>query len=248
MHSSLEQCSCTYTETAARADIFTLMAAMSSYFTVLYSNSQRSVYFQNANNQQRPMSSTHTNLSLLFGVAFVSLATGFYLGQTIPQLSSKPAKKTAPDAPQEESDEEYSEDESDYEINSLALNDVPGEVKMALVVRQDLKMEKGKIAAQCAHAALGCYRLIATDPSKQSYNPVMTERWLHGGQAKIALKCKDKEMMDELYAKALSMDVNACVIHDAGRTQIAAGSATVVGIGPAPKAVLDQITGDLKLL
>ena len=201
------------------------------------------------------MPSTNTNFSVLFGVAFVSLATGFYLGQTIPQLATG-SKKVVAKQPEsldnedddESEDSEESEYESDYEVESTALNDIPGEVKMALVVRQDLKIEKGKIAAQCAHAALGCYRLIATDPAKKSYNPVMTARWLRGGQAKIALKCKDKEMMDELYAKALSMDVNACVIHDAGRTQIAAGSATVVGIGPAPKAVLDQITGDLKLL
>ena len=53
--------------------------------------------------------------------------------------------------------------------------------------------------------------------------------------------------MDELYAKAISLGVNSTVIHDAGRTQIVAGSATVLGLGPAPKSVLDQITGDLKL-
>ena len=50
-----------------------------------------------------------------------------------------------------------------------------------------------------------------------------------------------------LFAQAMSIGVNAAIIHDAGRTQIAAGSATVLGLGPAPKAVLDQITGDLKL-
>ncbi|EDO15533.1 hypothetical protein Kpol_479p21 [Vanderwaltozyma polyspora DSM 70294] len=148
---------------------------------------------------------------------------------------------------EDEEDEEDEEEYSDYEIDSLSLNDVPGEVRMALVIRQDLGMTKGKIAAQCCHAALSCFRMIAVDPKKTSYNPIMTNRWLHHGQAKITLKCPDKETMDELYAKAISLDVNACVIHDAGRTQIAAGSATVLGLGPAPKAVLDQITGDLKL-
>ena len=199
------------------------------------------------------MSQLNSNIPAYFGIAFVALATGFYLGQTIPQLTQQDKKKTIqkPKIPLEESqddeEDEESEEESDYEINSTALNDIPGEVRMALIVRTDLKMEKGKVAAQCAHAALGCYRLIATDPSKKSYNPIMTQRWLNGGQAKITLKCQNKEMMDELYATALSLDVNACVIHDAGRTQIAAGSATVLGIGPAPKAILDQITGDLKL-
>ncbi|KAG0662369.1 Gluconate transport-inducing protein [Maudiozyma exigua] len=195
------------------------------------------------------MSQLNSNIPTYFGIAFAALATGFYLGQTIPQLTQQDKKKSTEksQATLEEQEEELSEEENDYEIDSMALNDIPGEVRLALVVRTDLKMEKGKAAAQCAHAALGCYRLIATDPLKKSYNPTMTQRWLSGGQAKITLKCQNKEMMDELYAKALSLDVNACVIHDAGRTQIEPGSATVLGIGPAPKAILDQITGDLKL-
>ena len=227
------------------------------------------------------MSNNRLNLSILFSVAFGSLALGYYLGQISPGPGAQDRRRrragarrlpnssignvTEGDISRE--DEEYDEeggseysdvdedeeeededlDEEDYEISSLSLNEVPGEVRMALVIRQDLKMERGKIAAQCCHAAVGCYRLIATDPSRKSYNPVLTDRWLKGGQAKITLKCPDKEMLDELYAKAISLGVNALVIHDAGRTQVAPGSATVLGLGPAPKPVLDQITGDLKL-
>ncbi|CAL9732295.1 peptidyl-tRNA hydrolase 2 [Monosporozyma unispora] len=201
------------------------------------------------------------NLPVLFAVSALSLASGYYIGQSIPREAVPNKKKESQkklkeviqkakkDAKDKESDEEYEEEseEEDYEIESTALNDVPGEVRMALVIRQDLGMQKGKIAAQCCHAALGCYRLIATNPSRASYNPTMVNRWLRGGQAKITLKCPDKDVMDELYAKAIAMGVNANVIHDAGRTQIAAGSATVLGLGPAPKAVLDQITGELKL-
>lgn len=54
--------------------------------------------------------------------------------------------------------------------------------------------------------------------------------------------------MEELQATALSLGICAEVIHDAGRTQIAAGSATVLGIGPAPKSVVNAVTGHLKLL
>ena len=50
-----------------------------------------------------------------------------------------------------------------------------------------------------------------------------------------------------LQAAAMSLSLTAKVIHDAGRTQIAAGSATVLGIGPAPKSLVDQVTGALKL-
>ena len=51
-----------------------------------------------------------------------------------------------------------------------------------------------------------------------------------------------------LQATAISLGLVAEVIADAGRTQIASGSHTVLGIGPAPKGVVDRVTGGLKLL
>lgn len=54
--------------------------------------------------------------------------------------------------------------------------------------------------------------------------------------------------MYELQAKAMSLGLTAEIIADAGRTQIEAGSHTVLGIGPAPKSVVDAVTGHLKLL
>lgn len=51
-----------------------------------------------------------------------------------------------------------------------------------------------------------------------------------------------------LQAQAVSLGLCAEVIHDAGRTQIASGSATVLGVGPGPKSVVDQVTGHLRLL
>lgn len=68
------------------------------------------------------------------------------------------------------------------------------------------------------------------------------------GQAKVALQVKSEEELEMLQAQAMSLGLVAHIIHDAGRTQIASGSATVLGIGPAPKSVMDQVTGHLKLL
>lgn len=145
---------------------------------------------------------------------------------------------------------DYSYEESDDEgidIDSSDLNTVPGEVRMTLVVRHDLKMGKGKAAAQCLHATLALYKKM-TNPESDAYNPEMVRRWEYGnGQAKITLQVPDEESMDLLFAQAISLGVNSYIVHDAGRTQIASGSATVLGLGPAPKAVLDQITGELKL-
>lgn len=68
-----------------------------------------------------------------------------------------------------------------------------------------------------------------------------------GGQAKVTLQVGSEDELLMLHATALSLSLTAKVIHDAGRTQIAAGSATVLGIGPAPKSLIDQVTGSLRL-
>lgn len=100
----------------------------------------------------------------------------------------------------------------------------------------------GKIAAQASHATLACYKaLLATS------SPIL-KRWERLGQAKIAVQVKSEDELEMLQAQAMSMGVCAQVVRDAGRTQIAAGSATVLGVGPAPKSVIDRITGHLKLL
>lgn len=78
-------------------------------------------------------------------------------------------------------------------------------------------------------------------------HPIL-KRWESLGQAKVALKVDTEDDMLMLQAQAVSLGICANVIHDAGRTQIASGTATVLGIGPAPKSKIDEVTGHLKLL
>lgn len=135
-----------------------------------------------------------------------------------------------------ESDEERSGDLSAFPDNSRE------ECKLVLVVRTDLGMTKGKIAAQCSHATLACYKAL-----KAIDSPVLA-RWERLGQAKVSVQVKSEEELLVLQAQAVSLGLCAKVIHDAGRTQIASGSATVLGVGPGPRSVVDQVTGGLKLL
>lgn len=172
-------------------------------------------------------------------VGVVSFLTGYLLN-----LYTKKEIRGLKDS---ELDEYSDESDDEVDIDSTSLNSVPGEVRMTLIVRQDLKMTKGKAAAQCAHATLALYKKMSNSAS-EAYNSDMLKRWEYGnGQAKITLQTPDQESMDILFAQALLLNVNAYIVHDAGRTQIAAGSATVLGLGPAPKKVLDEITGGLKL-
>lgn len=50
--------------------------------------------------------------------------------------------------------------------------------------------------------------------------------------------------MNALEAKARSLGLCARSIRDAGRTQIAAGSKTVLGVGPGPVKLVDSVTGE----
>ncbi|KAI1118081.1 PTH2-domain-containing protein [Nemania sp. NC0429] len=124
------------------------------------------------------------------------------------------------------------------------------ECKLVLVVRTDLGMTKGKIAAQCSHATLACYKTLNRVASRQPASPEakLLQRWERLGQAKIAVQIKSQDELVALMGKARGLGITAEVIQDAGRTQIESGSLTVLGVGPAPKSLVDQVTGGLKLL
>ncbi|KAF5384709.1 hypothetical protein D9757_006194 [Collybiopsis confluens] len=68
----------------------------------------------------------------------------------------------------------------------------------------------------------------------------LVRHWERTGQAKIALKGDSEETLLELEAIAKSLNF--------GRTQIEAGTRTVLAIGPAPVALINQVTGSLRLL
>ncbi|KAK3627335.1 hypothetical protein LTR56_017906 [Elasticomyces elasticus] len=204
-----------------------------------------------ANVQDRGPPST-TNIVL--ATAIVSGLAGYYFAQarSIGLFGGQSITRTAAEADTKDSDVSDAEgsaspDEDDDvqdlgELKSFAGN--TEECKLVLVVRKDLGMSPGKIGAQCGHATLACYKtLVRANPR----HPVLRQ-WEDYGQAKVALRIDSEEDMLMLQAQAISLGLCAQVIHDAGRTQIASGSATVLGIGPAPKSKIDEVTGHLRLL
>ena len=116
-----------------------------------------------------------------------------------------------------------------------------GEFKMVLVVRNDLKMGKGKVAAQCSHAAVSAYKQV------QRRNPELLKQWEYCGQPKVVLKAPDEDTLIDLLGHAKEVGLPVSLIQDAGRTQIAPGSRTVLGVGPGPAELVDRVTGHLKL-
>ena len=120
------------------------------------------------------------------------------------------------------------------------------QTKQVLVVRKDLKMGIGKIAAQCSHAALGSVEGVrhVADATHMSW----LEAWLGTGCAKIVVSCPSEEELLKLEEDCKKRNIPSFVVRDAGRTQLAPGTATVLAVGPGPRSVVDEITGKLKLL
>ncbi|MFH1752289.1 MAG: peptidyl-tRNA hydrolase Pth2 [archaeon] len=115
-------------------------------------------------------------------------------------------------------------------------------MKQAIIVRTDLKMNKGKIAAQCAHASIEAF----TKTSKQNLEWV--KEWQTEGQKKVVLKVSSEKELIKLNQELKDEGLKTALIKDAGLTQIQAGSTTCLGVGPAPEERIDKITKHLKLL
>ena len=113
---------------------------------------------------------------------------------------------------------------------------------MVIVVRTDIKLSKGKIAAQAGHAAVSAAE-YARKNRPEWWNP-----WLSEGQCKIAVKCKSEQEINELERKARNAGLPVALIVDRGLTEIPPSTTTCLGIGPAPSNKVDIITGNLSLL
>ena len=113
--------------------------------------------------------------------------------------------------------------------------------KQVILIRTDMKMQKGNIGAQCAHASVG-----ALEKAK-SRNPEWVQAWKETGQMKIVLKVEsEKELLE--WKSLLEKKFPVALIRDAGHTQIEPGSLTALGIGPCPEKEIDKFTQKLKLL
>jgi len=116
------------------------------------------------------------------------------------------------------------------------------EYKMVIVARTDLKLSPGKLAAQVAHAAVACTL------STKNNNSDWFNKWQKEGAKKAVVKVKSEKDFYPLKTQAEGLKIAACIIEDAGHTEIPAGTKTVLGIGPAPSNIIDKVTGNLSIL
>jgi peptidyl-tRNA hydrolase, PTH2 family len=115
-------------------------------------------------------------------------------------------------------------------------------VKQVIIVRKDLKMGIGKLAAQVAHAAI-----LASEKTRNK-NFEWFKEWFTVGQPKIILKINSLKELEEIHKLGQFNNLPTAIVIDAGLTQLDPGTATCLGIGPAPDNLIDKITGGLRLL
>ena len=111
--------------------------------------------------------------------------------------------------------------------------------KQVILVRTDLKLPKGKLSVQVAHASL--------EAALKSHRNVVDE-WRSGGGKKVVLKAADLNELKKYEALARKEKLVAVLITDAGYTTIPSGTVTCLGIGPDSEEKIDRVTGELKIL
>lgn len=124
----------------------------------------------------------------------------------------------------------------------IVIIDRGGGYKQVIVVRKDLGMGTGKLAAQVAHAAV-----MAVEITKMR-NLNWFNSWFKAGQAKVVVKVQTLGELLEIRKHAESLRLTVAEIQDSGLTQIPAGTVTCIGIGPGPAGLIDKVTNHLKLL
>lgn len=135
--------------------------------------------------------------------------------------------------------------------------------KMMIVMRRDLKMRKGKIAAQAGHA---CIEAVLTALHKEGRsgdfeitsegvklkNTDKTEipltEWFNYGCAKICVYVDSEAELLEIADKAASEGIVSAIITDAGMTEFhGVPTKTCLALEPLPSHIADKVTGHLPL-
>ena len=107
------------------------------------------------------------------------------------------------------------------------------------MLRADLKLSKGKLCVQAAHASIGSY--------KKADGKIRNE-WENHGSKKVAVKVEALKDLMGIYDRAKRARLPCSLIKDAGRTEVPPGTITAVGIGPESEENIDAVTGELKML
>ena len=109
--------------------------------------------------------------------------------------------------------------------------------KQVILVRMDLKLPKGKMAVQCAHASSSALIKSHKDDIK---------KWQSEGMKKVVLKVDGLNELLKYKQQAEDLGLITALIEDAGKTVLEPGTVTCLGIGPDKEEKIDKVSGKLK--
>ena len=112
---------------------------------------------------------------------------------------------------------------------------------MVFLCRVDLQLSPGKLAVQCAHAAVGSLQQAKKTHSR------MVQRWNDSASRKICLAVDDEDELKYYLGQVQEASLPFALIKDAGLTEVAPGTTTVLGVGPGPRQAMDAIFQSLKI-
>ena len=112
-------------------------------------------------------------------------------------------------------------------------------MKQVIVIRGDLPMSRGKIAAQACHGSIGAYKKA---------DKLKITKWEREAEKKVVLKVKDEEELYQIFELVKAARIPHYLVRDAGHTELPPSTVTCLGIGPDEEEKIDKITQGLKLL
>ena len=111
---------------------------------------------------------------------------------------------------------------------------------MAIMVRNDIKMSKGKVLAQVSHAMV--------DATLKCYTgTTMFYKWQADGEKIVVLKVTNEKTLDTIIEIANRKGIQNGIVVDAGLTEVSPGTKTVGFVGPDYDNKIDKLVGQLKL-
>ena len=130
-------------------------------------------------------------------------------------------------------------------------------IKQVIVIRKDLGMRKGKMAAQAAHASMEAMRKIvdiygeaecSRSVAMAAEDSDILRKWLDEGMTKIVVGARSLDELIQLHYGAFYSCLPCGLIRDLGRTEFGEQTLTALGIGPDHATEIDALTRDLPLL
>lgn len=125
-------------------------------------------------------------------------------------------------------------------------------IKQWIIIRKDLNMRKGKIAAQAAHASMKVFLDNVEEWLSDGFTVRGLDRdaleWARGQFTKICLYVESEQELRDVYERALEQGLPCSLIEDSGLTEFdGVPTLTCVAIGPTTKEKAAPITRPLKL-